>query len=83
MDMQRLIVLALIGLVAGWLASLVVGIKGGLIGMLIAGLLGGIVGGLLFNALGLKIGIGQPIVDSIIQAAIGAIIVILAARVFL
>jgi uncharacterized membrane protein YeaQ/YmgE (transglycosylase-associated protein family) len=81
MDAQRLIVTALIGLVAGWLGSLVVGgVKGGLIGLLIAGLLGGIVGGMLLGNLKLA---GNAMVDSIIQSAIGAIIVILVARLLL
>jgi uncharacterized membrane protein YeaQ/YmgE (transglycosylase-associated protein family) len=82
MDTQKLVVMALIGIVAGWLASLVVGIKGGLIGMLIAGLLGGIVGGMLFAALGVRL-TGTALVDSIIQSAVGAIIVIVLARLFL
>ena len=83
MDAQRLIIMAVIGIIAGWLASLVVGVKGGLVGMLIAGLLGSIVGGFLLNAVGLKIGVGNATVDSIIQSAIGAIVVIILARLFL
>jgi uncharacterized membrane protein YeaQ/YmgE (transglycosylase-associated protein family) len=82
MDTQKLVIMAAIGIVAGWLASLLVGIKGGLIGMLIAGLLGGIVGGLLFGAIGVRL-TGNGIVDNIIQSAVGAIIVILLARMFL
>ncbi|MEQ1647706.1 MAG: GlsB/YeaQ/YmgE family stress response membrane protein [Hyphomicrobiaceae bacterium] len=83
MDAQRLIIMAVMGIVAGWLASMVVGVKGGLVGMLIAGLLGSIVGGFLFSAIGLKLGVGNPTVDSIIQSAIGAVVVILLARMFL
>jgi uncharacterized membrane protein YeaQ/YmgE (transglycosylase-associated protein family) len=84
MSTQQLIVMAVIGIVAGWLGSLVVGgLRGGLIGMLIAGLLGSFVGGFLLNAIGLKLGVGNAIVDQIIQSAIGAIVVILIARLFL
>lgn len=84
MNTQQLIVMAVMGIVAGWLASIVVGgVKGGLIGMLIAGLVGSVVGGFLLNALGLKIGVGNAIVDNIIQSAIGAVVVILLARLFL
>lgn len=83
MDRQQLIVMAVMGIVAGWLASWVVGIKGGIIGMLIAGVAGSFVGGFLLKALGWKIGVGNAIVDNIIQSAIGAIVVILLARLFL
>lgn len=83
MNKQQLIVMAVMGIVAGWLASWVVGVKGGIIGMLIAGVAGSFVGGYLLNALGLKIGIGNAIVDNIIQSAIGAVVVILLARLFL
>ena len=83
MDAQRLIIMAVIGIVAGWLGSLVVGgVRGGLIGLLIAGLIGSIVGGWLFNQLGVKL-LGNPLVDSIIQGAVGAIIVIVLARLLL
>lgn len=84
MNTQQLIVMAVMGIVAGWLASIVVGgVKGGLIGMLIAGVVGSVVGGFLLNAVGLKIGVGNAIVDNIIQSAIGAVVVILLARLFL
>lgn len=81
MDAQRLIITALMGLVAGWLGSLVVGgVRGGMIGLLVAGLLGGVVGGMLLGGLKLT---GNAMVDSIIQSAIGAIVVILIARLLL
>ena len=41
------IIWIVIGLIAGWLASLIVGGGGGLIGYLIAGLIGSVVGGFL------------------------------------
>jgi uncharacterized membrane protein YeaQ/YmgE (transglycosylase-associated protein family) len=84
MDTQKLIIMAVMGIVAGWLASFVVGgVKGGLIGMLIAGLLGSFVGGFLLNAIGIKLGLGNVLLDQVIQSAIGAIVVILIARLFL
>lgn len=83
MDAQRLIIMAVIGIVAGWLGSLVVGgVKGGLIGLLIAGLVGGVVGGWLLGNLGVKL-TGNAMVDSILQGAVGSIIVIILARMFL
>jgi uncharacterized membrane protein YeaQ/YmgE (transglycosylase-associated protein family) len=84
MNPQQLIVMGLTGLVAGWLGSLFVGgVRGGIFGLIIAGLVGSVVGGMLLNAIGVKIGVGNPIVDNIITSAIGAFVVILVARLFL
>jgi uncharacterized membrane protein YeaQ/YmgE (transglycosylase-associated protein family) len=78
-DAQTLIVMAVIGIVAGWLASLVVG-GSGLITYLISGLIGAFVGGFALNAAGINLGIKNPLVSQIVTAAIGAIIVLLLAR---
>jgi uncharacterized membrane protein YeaQ/YmgE (transglycosylase-associated protein family) len=80
MNVQSLIVMIVIGLVAGWLASLVMG-GGGLVRYLITGLIGAVVGSLLLGALGVNLGIGNPLVSQIIVATIGAIVVIAIARV--
>ncbi|HJU32777.1 MAG TPA: GlsB/YeaQ/YmgE family stress response membrane protein [Hyphomicrobiaceae bacterium] len=79
MNAQQIIIMAVIGIVAGWLASLVVG-GGGLLRYLITGLIGAFVGGFLFNAAGWKLNLGSPIVDQIVVSAIGAIIVVILAR---
>ena len=81
MDSQTrdLIVFALIGIVAGFLASLVVG-GDGLVRYLITGIIGAFVGGYLFRALGINLGIENPLVSQIITAAVGAIVVVLLAR---
>lgn len=79
MDVRAIIVMVLIGLVAGWLASLVMG-GGGLIRYAITGLIGSVVGSVLLSALGVKIGIGNPIISQIVVAAIGAVVVIAIAR---
>jgi uncharacterized membrane protein YeaQ/YmgE (transglycosylase-associated protein family) len=79
LDAQTLIIMAVIGIVAGWLASLVVG-GGGLVRYLITGLIGSFVGGYLFSALGIRLGIGSDLVEQIIVSAVGAIIVVLLAR---
>jgi uncharacterized membrane protein YeaQ/YmgE (transglycosylase-associated protein family) len=81
MDSQTrdLLVFALIGVVAGYLASLVVG-GGGLIRYLITGVIGAFVGGYLFRVLGVNLGIRNVIVTEVITAAVGAIIVVLLAR---
>jgi uncharacterized membrane protein YeaQ/YmgE (transglycosylase-associated protein family) len=76
---QPWVVFLLIGLVAGFLASLVVG-GGGLISCLLSGVIGAFVGGFLFHALGISLGIQNLLVVQIIHATVGAIIVVLAAR---
>ena len=80
MDAKGLIVFLVIGLIAGWLASLIVGGAGGLLTYLIIGVIGAFVGGFLLNAIGLKIGTGNAIVNQIITSAIGAIVVLIVAR---
>ena len=76
---RAIVVFLLIGLVAGWLASLIVG-GGGLVRYLISGVLGAFVGGYLMNALGLNLGISNPLINQIATATIGAIVVVLLAR---
>ena len=80
MDARAIIIAIVIGLVAGWLASLVVG-GGSLIRYIITGLIGSFVGSFLLGALGLNIGISDPLVAQILTATIGAIVVVLIARV--
>ena len=81
MDQQTraLLVMALIGIVAGWLASMIVG-GGGIIRYLITGIIGSFVGGFLFQTMGWRLGIGNALVEQILVSTIGAIIVVLAAR---
>lgn len=76
---RAVIVFALVGIVAGWLASILVG-GGGLIRYLITGIVGSFVGGFLLNALGLNLGIKNPLASQVVTAMIGAIVVVLAAR---
>ncbi len=78
-DMKRYGIMALMGLIAGYLASIVVGGGGGLIGYVVAGVLGSFVGGWLFSMIKVRM-TGTLIVDQIIQSTIGAAIVILIAR---
>jgi uncharacterized membrane protein YeaQ/YmgE (transglycosylase-associated protein family) len=77
--MRDLIVLALVGIVAGFLASLVVG-GGGLIYYLIIGVIGSFVGVYVLRALGISLGIGNPLVSLIVTATIGAVIIVVLAR---
>lgn len=69
----------LIGLIAGWLAGMLV--KGGgfgVVGDMIVGVLGAFIGGFLFTKLGVSSGGGM--IGSIIVATIGAIILIFILR---
>ena len=76
---RAIVMMAVVGIVAGWLASVVVG-GGGLIRYLITGVIGAFVGGFLFNFMGWKLGIGNALVEQILVSTIGAILVVLAAR---
>lgn len=79
MAAQSWLVFLLIGLVAGFLASLIVG-GGGLISCLVSGVIGAFVGGFLFHYFGISLGIENALVVEIIHATVGAIIVVLLAR---
>ena len=77
-EMKRYGIMALMGIIAGYLASIVVG-GSGLLTYLIAGLLGSFVGGWLFSMIKVRL-TGTAVVDQIIQSTIGAAIVIVIAR---
>ena len=79
MNTQQIVIVVVIGIVAGWLASLVVG-GGGLLRYLITGILGAFVGGWLFSAAGWKLNLGSDIAEQIATSAIGAIVLVLLAR---
>jgi uncharacterized membrane protein YeaQ/YmgE (transglycosylase-associated protein family) len=80
MDGQSLIVILIVGLVAGWLAGKIVRGGGfGLIGDIIVGVLGAFVGRWLFAQLHVSIGINFW-VDAIITATIGAVILLFLLR---
>lgn len=78
--MQELLIFLAIGLVAGWLAGLLLG-GGGLLRNLIVGVIGSFVGGWLLTLAGVSLPIGNLWVSQIITATIGAVVVIIIARV--
>lgn len=78
-DTRAVLVFLGIGLLAGFLASLIVG-GGGLLTYLISGVIGSFVGGYLFSALNINLGIRNAIVSQIITSTVGAIIVVVIAR---
>ena len=67
MNTQQLIITAIVGIVAGWLASIVVGGPGGLIGYLITGLIGAFVGDFVLSAAGWKPNLGNECLDAIVD----------------
>ena len=78
-DAQTVVIILVVGLVAGWLASFVVGGYGA-VRYLVTGVLGAIVGTYLFAALSIRMPIGDPLVAQIVVAAVGAIVLVLLAR---
>lgn len=81
MAAHTLVVWILIGVVAGWLAGLIVKGRGfGLLGDILIGIIGAVVGGSLSVRLGIHIGAG--LVSSVITATGGAVIVTLILRLF-
>jgi len=81
MAAHTLVVWILIGVVAGWLAGLIVkGCGFGLLGDILIGIIGAVVGGWLSTRLGIHIGAG--LVSSVITATAGAVIVTLILRLF-
>ena len=79
-DTRALIIFLFIGIVAGWLASIVVG-GSGLLRYLVSGVIGAFVGGYLLKALGVNLGIKNPLASQIVTATIGAIVVVVVARI--
>jgi len=79
---QQLMFCAGIGIAAGWLASQVVGGKGGIIRYLVAGVLGSFLGPIILSFTGIEIpDIGIAYVNDVLVATVGAIAVVVVARV--
>jgi uncharacterized membrane protein YeaQ/YmgE (transglycosylase-associated protein family) len=79
MSGESLLVILLVGIVAGWLAGqLVRGAGFGLIGDLLIGIVGAFIGSWLLPKLGIHLGVG--IVGAIVNATIGAIVLLLILR---
>ena len=81
MDLTGLVVMLIIGLVAGLLASVAVGGVGyGILGDIVIGILGAFIGSWLFNALGIGVPFGG-IAGTIFVAFIGAVVLLVVLRV--
>ena len=79
MDARNIVIPLLIGLIAGWLASFIVG-GGGIVQYLLSGVIGSFVGSYLLGKLDISLRIENEIVRDIVTAAIGAIVVVILAR---
>jgi uncharacterized membrane protein YeaQ/YmgE (transglycosylase-associated protein family) len=76
MQIESLLILLLIGAVAGYLAGLIVkGYGFGVVGNIIVGIVGAVVGGWLLPRLGLFTGGG--VLGDIISATIGAVVLLI------
>ncbi len=76
---RDLVVFALIGLAAGYLASIIVG-GSGLIRYLISGVIGAFIGPMLLGLLKIDLGIRNALAGQIVTATIGAIVVVILAK---
>jgi uncharacterized membrane protein YeaQ/YmgE (transglycosylase-associated protein family) len=79
MSLETLLIILIIGAIAGWLAGLVMKGRGfGLIGDIVLGIIGAFVGSWVLGRLGVSLGAGY--VGVILTAMIGAIIVLVIVR---
>lgn len=79
MSKESLLVILLVGIVAGWLAGKIVrGTGFGIIGDLLIGIVGAFIGNWVLPRLGIQLGTG--VVSAIVNATVGAILLLLVAR---
>jgi uncharacterized membrane protein YeaQ/YmgE (transglycosylase-associated protein family) len=79
MSGESLLVILLVGVIAGWLAGQIVrGTGFGLVGDLVVGVIGALIGNWLLPRLGIQLGAG--IIALIVDATIGAIVLLLVVR---
>src|SRR5690606_29542432 len=75
MGIESILIMLIVGAIAGWLAGLIVkGFGFGLLGNIVVGIVGAFIAGLVLPAIGLSIGGG--ILSAIIHATIGAVILL-------
>lgn len=80
MDAQALLILAGVGLVAGFLASAVLGGRGNVVRYLVLGVAGAFVGAALQRYAGLGVDLGNALASQIAMATIGAVALGVVAR---
>jgi uncharacterized membrane protein YeaQ/YmgE (transglycosylase-associated protein family) len=81
MGIETLLIWIVVGLIAGWLASLVVGGGFGLVGDIVIGIVGSFLGGLIFRAFHTGAPFGG-LAGTIFVAFIGAVVLLLILRLF-
>ncbi|MDO9022829.1 MAG: GlsB/YeaQ/YmgE family stress response membrane protein [Deltaproteobacteria bacterium] len=81
MTVETLIVWAVVGLIAGWLASAVVGGALGIVGDIVVGVVGAFIGGFVFRQLHISVPFGG-LPGTIFVAFIGAVILLALLRLF-
>lgn len=80
--LTALIIMLVVGGIAGWLAGLVVqGTGFGLVGDIVIGIIGALLAGFLFPYFGLAITVGGGVLGAIIMAFIGAVILLVVVKV--
>ena len=81
MTLQGILIMCLVGGIAGWLAGMIVkGFGFGIFGNIIIGIIGAFVGGWVLGTMGIAIGGG--LVGGILNAMIGAILVLVVIGLF-
>jgi len=79
LSVQAILVILVVGLIAGWLAGKIVeGTGFGVIGDLVVGVIGALIGGWLLPQIGIYL--GEGIISAIISALIGAIVLLVIVR---
>ena len=77
MTVEGLLIFLLIGAIAGWLAGLIVrGFGFGVLGNIVVGIIGAFFAGWLLPRLGVHFAVANPIIDSILHALIGAVVLL-------
>ena len=80
MTLTAILVIVIVGALAGWLAGLIVkGYGFGLLGNIVVGIVGAFIAGLLFPRLGVSLGSG--IAGGVLHATVGAVILLLLIKV--
>lgn len=78
MTIESLLVWIIVGVVAGFLAGVIVkGYGLGFFGNLVVGVIGAFIGGWLLPAIGVRFDVVNPLVTSIAYATIGAVVLLL------
>lgn len=81
-QVQSLLILVIIGALAGWFAGLIVrGFGFGLVGNIIVGIIGAFLGSWLLATLNVVFLPGSPLINTILTATLGAVVLLLIIRV--